>query len=282
MQGKTCLITGASSGIGAETALGLSRLGARVGLVGRDRERTEAAAAGIRAETGGQVDVFVADLSSQAEIRRLAAEVLGLYPRLDVLVNNAGAIFDKRTLTVDGRERTWALDHLAYVQLTLALLDRLKASAPARIVNLSSAAHTRGRIALDDLDAARSFGGMKTYSQAKLGNVLFTYALARRLAGSGVTVNVVHPGVVSSGFAMNTGGALGFLWSLIRPFLISTEDGARTSLHVATATELDGVTGRYFARSRETASSARSHDRDLQERVWAASLQQLGFADGTA
>lgn len=280
MRGKTCLVTGASSGIGFETALGLSRAGARVGIVGRSRERTEAAAARIRAETGDPVNVFVADLSSQAETQRLAGEVLALYPRLDLLVNNAGAIFDRRTVTVDGLERTWALDHLAYMQLTLALLDRLKASAPARIVNLSSAAHTRGRIALDDLNGELGFAGMKAYSQAKLGNLLFTYALARRLEGSGVTVNAVHPGVVASEFAKNLVGPLGFVWGLMRPFLISTEDGAKTSLHVATAAELDGVTGRYFSKSRETASSALSRDRALQETVWEASLRQLGGLEG--
>ncbi|GEP11520.1 SDR family oxidoreductase [Methylobacterium gnaphalii] len=279
MRSRICLVTGASSGIGAETALGLSRAGARVGIVGRNHERVRAAADRIHAETGGKVDVFVADLSAQAEIRRLAAEVLALYPRLDVLVNNAGAIFDTRSLTADGLERTWALDHLAYMQLSLALLERLKASAPARIVNLSSAAHTRGRIALDDLNSERSFGGMKAYSQAKLGNLLFTYALSRRLEGSGVTVNAVHPGVVASGFTKNLNGALGLFWSLIRPFLISTERGARTSLHVATAPGLDRVSGRYFARSRETASSQRSRDCALQEQVWAASLEQLGLAE---
>ncbi|GLS43866.1 SDR family oxidoreductase [Methylobacterium brachythecii] len=282
MRSKSCLVTGASSGIGFETALGLSRAGARVGIVGRSRERTEAAAARIRAAAGGPVDTFVADLSSQAETRRLADEVLALYPRLDLLVNNAGAIFDRRMVTVDGLERTWALDHLAYLQLTLALLDRLKASAPARIVNLSSAAHTRGRIALDDLNGERTFGGMKAYSQAKLGNLLFTYALGRRLEGSGVTVNAVHPGVVASGFAKNLNGPLGVAWGLMRPFLISTADGARTTLHVATAPELERISGRYFAKSRETTSSARSLDEAMQEQVWSVSLKQLSLTDAAA
>ncbi|CAO4153408.1 hypothetical protein LPLAFNJD_LOCUS3936 [Methylorubrum aminovorans] len=277
LDGRTALVTGASSGIGVETALGLARLGARVGLVGRDRARTERAAAHLRRETSGAADVFLADLSSQAEIRRLAGEVRAHYPSLEILVNNAGAIFSERHVTVDGIERTWALDHLAYVLLTHELRAPLEAAPRARIVNLASAAHTRGQIDFDDLGGERRYSAMKAYAQAKLGNVLFTHALARRLAGSPVTVNAVHPGVVASEFAKNTRGALGFAWSLIRPFLISTEAGARTSLHVATAPELDGVSGRYFAKCRETAASARSWDEALQERVWTLSRQQVGI-----
>jgi NAD(P)-dependent dehydrogenase (short-subunit alcohol dehydrogenase family) len=275
--GKVCLVTGATSGIGYETALGLARAGARVGLVGRGTAKVERAIREIRALVpGAALDAFVADLSAQAEIRRLAAEILARYPRLDVLVNNAGAIFDQRETTVDGIERTWALDHLGYVLLTLELLDRLKASAPARIVNVASAAHTRGRIDFDDLEGAGRYGAIKAYAQAKLGNVLFTAALARRLAGSGVTVNALHPGVINTGFARNTGGLLGFGWSLIRPFLRKPEDGAATSLHVATAPDLAGVSGRYFARSRPTPPSAYSQDREVQERVWDISLRQVG------
>lgn len=278
LDGRTALVTGASSGIGAETALGLARLGARVGLVGRDPRRTEAAAARLRRETGGAAEVFVADLSSQAEIRRLAGAVRARYPSLDILVNNAGAIFSERSLTVDGIERTWALDHLAYVLLTHELHGAL---APgARIVNLASAAHTRGKIDFDDLGGERRYSAMKAYAQAKLGNVLFTSALARRLAGSGITVNAVHPGVVASDFAKNTSGVLGFAWGLIRPFLISPEDGAKTSLHVATASELEGVSGRYFAKCRETPSSALSRDESLQERVWTLSRRQVGIEAG--
>ncbi|MFF8798986.1 MULTISPECIES: SDR family oxidoreductase [unclassified Methylobacterium] len=278
LDGRTALVTGASSGIGAETALGLARLGARVGLVGRDPRRTEAAAARIRRETGGAAEVFVADLASQAEIRRLAGAVRARYPSLDILVNNAGAIFSERSLTVDGIERTWALDHLAYVLLTHELYGAL---APgARIVNLASAAHTRGKIDFDDLGGERRYSAMKAYAQAKLGNVLFTSALARHLSGSGITVNAVHPGVVASNFAKNTSGVLGFAWGLIRPFLISPQDGAKTSLHVATAPELEGVSGRYFAKCRETPSSALSRDEALQERVWTLSRRQVGIEAG--
>jgi NAD(P)-dependent dehydrogenase (short-subunit alcohol dehydrogenase family) len=283
LNGRTCLVTGATSGIGYETALGLAKAGARVGIVGRDAGKVSASARAISAAVpGGAVDTFVADLSSQTEIRRLAGEVRAAYPRLDVLVNNAGAIFDRRLVTVDGLERTWALDHLGYVLLTLELLDLLKASgrpgAASRIVNVASAAHTRGRIAFDDLQAERSYGPMRAYAQAKLGNVLFTYALARRLAGTPVTVNALHPGVIDTGFAKNTGGAFGFAWNLIRPFLTKPAEGATTTLHVATAPAVEGVSGRYFARSRETGSSRDSRDERVQERTWALSLQQVGHA----
>ncbi|WP_375465960.1 SDR family NAD(P)-dependent oxidoreductase [uncultured Methylobacterium sp.] len=283
MGGKTCLVTGATSGIGYETALGLARAGARVGIVGRDAGKVRACADAIRAAAPGvTIDGFVADLAAQAEIRRLADEIRALYPRLDVLVNNAGAIFDRRETTIDGFERTWALDHLGYVLLTLELLDLLKASgrpgAGARIVNVASAAHTRGRIAFDDLQGEHSYGALRAYSQAKLGNVLFTYALARRLAGSTVTVNALHPGVIDTGFAKNTGGLFGTAWGLIRPFLTKPADGAATSLHLATAPSVEGVSGRYFARSRETSSSAYSRDEAVQERTFALSLAQVGHA----
>lgn len=278
MQGRTCLVTGATSGIGYETALGLAKAGARVGIVGRDRARTEAAAERIRQETGAAIDVFLADLSAQSEVRRLGKDVIARFSRLDVLVNNAGGIFSERAVSADGIERTWALDHLAYVLLTHDLLDLLKTSAPARIVNVASAGHTRGRIDFDDPNGERSYGAMKSYCQAKLANVLFTYALARRLEGTGVTVNAVHPGVVASNFGTGKSGVFGLIWTLLRPFMIAPAVGARTSLHVASAPELKGVTGRYFARSREASSSEASRDAALQERVWDLSLRQVGLA----
>ena len=283
MRGKTCLVTGATSGIGYETALGLSRSGARVGLVGRDAVRTQRSAASIReAVPDAAVDVFVADLSSQAQVRRLAEDVRSAYDRLDLLVNNAGAIFDKSGKTVDGIERTWALDHLAYMLLTLELLDLVRASAPARIVNVSSMAHMRGRIDFDDIDGARSYSALKAYSQAKLGNVLFTAALARRLAGTGVTVNSLHPGVVASGFAGGTGGWFGLGWKLIRPFLIAPSDGAATSLYLATSPDVENTSGSYFAKGKAVPASAAGRDEALQERVWALSLRQVGLPSSAA
>ncbi|MBP2496749.1 retinol dehydrogenase-12 [Methylobacterium sp. PvP062] len=284
MRGTVCLVTGATGGIGYETALGLARLGARVAIVGRDPGKLQACADRIRAAVpGAAVEPHRADLSAQAEIRRLAGALRSAYPRLDVLVNNAGAIFDRRTLTVDGIERTWALDHLGYVLLTLELLDTLKESAATggkpRIVNVASAAHYRGHIDFDDVEGARRYRAMGAYAQAKLGNVLFTYALARRLRGSGITVNAVHPGVVNTGFAKNTGGLLGAAWALMRPFLITPEKGARTSLRVASDPGLDGVTGRYFSHGRPKVSSAESRDEAVQERLWALSLRQVGRSD---
>jgi len=281
MRGRVCLVTGATGGIGYETALGLARRGARVGLVGRDANKLAGCADRIRAAAPeARVDTYRADLSSQAEIRRLAGEVRAACPQLHVLVNNAGAIFDRRETTVDGIERTWALDHLGYVLLTLELLDTMAATAGSggkpRIVNVASAAHYRGHIDFADLGGVKSFGPMRAYSQAKLGNVLFTYALARRLAGRGITVNCLHPGVVDTGFAKNTGGLFGMAWNLVRPFLINPEKGARTSLHVATAPELDGVTGRYFSHAKPKTSSSESRDEAVQERLWRLSLDQVG------
>lgn len=280
MRGKVCLVTGATSGIGYETALGLARMGAKVALAGRDPAKLAGCADTIRAAVpGAQVRTHAADLSSQAEIRELAAEIRG-EPRLDVLVNNAGAIFDRREVTVDGIERTWALDHLGYVLLTLELRDTLKASAAAgfepRIVNVASAAHFRGHIDFDDIEGARRYGAMRAYSQAKLGNVLFSYALARRLKDDGITVNALHPGVINTGFARNTGGVFGVAWNLVRPFLSSPDKGAATSLRVASAPDLDGVTGRYFSDGEPKTSSPESRDEAVQERVWEISLAQLG------
>lgn len=282
MRDRVCLVTGVTNGIGYETALGLARMGARVVLVSRDAGKLDVCAGRIRAAVpGAQVATHTADLSSQAAIRSLAAEIR-TGPRLDVLVNNAGAIFDRRETTVDGIERTWALDHLGYVLLTLELLETLKASAAAgaspRIVNVASAAHLRGHIDFDDIEGARRYGAMRAYSQAKLGNVLFSYALARRLKDSGITVNALHPGVINTGFAKNTGGLFGMGWGLIRPFLTAPDKGAATSLHVASAPDLAGVTGRYFSRSKPVTSSRESRDEAVQERLWALSLAQVGHA----
>ncbi|PIU04138.1 MULTISPECIES: SDR family oxidoreductase [unclassified Methylobacterium] len=279
MAGKTVLVTGATSGIGYETALGLAGAGACVGLVGRDGGRTERAASDIRAAVpGAQTETFVADLSSQGETRRLASQVRERFARLDVLVNNAGAIFDRRAETVDGIERTWALDHLGYVLLTLELLDLLKASAPARIVNVASAAHARGRIDFDDIDCRKGYQPFAVYCRAKLGNVLFTRALARRLAGSGVTVNALHPGVIDSGFARGNRSLFGLFWWLARPLLKSPAQGAATPLFLATSPEVEGASGGYYSRSARIEPSAQARDEALQERVWAMSLAQLGYA----
>ncbi len=275
MQGKTCLVTGATLGIGKETALGLARKGAQVVIVGRDEARTRETAAWIAKESGNaRIDFLVADLSSQAEVRHLAAEFKGKYARLDVLLNNAGAIFTRRETTIDGYERTWALNHLAEFLLTSLLLEMLQASAPARIVNVASAAHTSGKIDFDNLQGEEKYSGIGAYSQSKLANILFTYALARRLSGKGVTANCLHPGVVATGFGHNTPGLVNTLLSLARPFLITPEKGAMTSIYLASSPEVADVSGKYFAKCKPIASSKLSYDEALQEKLWAVSEKQ--------
>jgi NAD(P)-dependent dehydrogenase (short-subunit alcohol dehydrogenase family) len=282
MLGRTALVTGASGGIGRATAGGLSALGARVGIVGRDKDRTERAADEVRRSTGGEVDIFVADMAAQADVRRLATEVLATYPRLDVLVNNVGGYWAHRHVTVDGLEHTFALNHLAPFLLTELLLDRLRGSAPARVVTVSSGAQSMGRIDLDDLQGAVKYDGQKAYNQSKLANVLFTYELARRLEGSGVTANVLHPGVVRTAFGQEDGRRwMSLLLPLVRPFLKSPEQGAATSVHVASAPELVDVTGTYFANKRPKKSSPRSYDEQTARRLWDVSAQLVGLDSTT-
>jgi len=277
MNDKICLITGATSGIGKETAIGLARLGARVAIVGRDAERTRATADWIKQTTGSeQVAFLVGDLSSQVEVRRLAREFKDQHARLDVLVNNAGAIFTSRETTVDGFERTWAVNHLAYVLFTHELLDLLRASGPARIVNVASTMHTGGVIEFDNLQGERRYGGVAAYSRSKLANVLFTYALARRLAVTGVTANCLHPGGVATGFGHNRPSVISMVLRLAKPFLLTAEQGAATSIHLASSPDVEGVSGGYFAKCKAVRSSPASYDEALQERLWALSLQQIG------
>jgi retinol dehydrogenase 14 len=278
MAGRTVLVTGASSGIGRATAIGLAGMGARLAITGRDRERTEAAAREIRAAGGGQVDVFVADMSSQAEVRRMADEVLGGLPRIDVLVNNVGGYWDTRHVTADGLERTFALNHLAPFLLTSLLLDRLRQSAPARVVTVSSGAHTMGRIDFDDLGGERSYSGMRAYSQSKLANVLFTYELARRLGSGGVTANALHPGVVRTGFGAEDSGLIqGLFTPLMRPFMKSPAQGAATPVYLASSPEVDGVTGCYFAGGKRKRSSKRTYDEAVAARLWQVSADLVAL-----
>ena len=277
MDGRVCLVTGASSGIGRETALALARMGATVVMHGRDPKRSEQAAEAVReASPRGDVDLILADLSSQAEVRRLAAEVLDRHDALHVLVNNAGAIRTRREVTVDGLEQTFALNHLAYFLLTDLLLDRLRASAPARIVNVSSTAHARAKLNFDDLQNERRFS-IGVYGQSKLANVLFTYELAHRLAGSEVTANCLHPGVVGTRFGLGNSGPKGWAaWlanRIVKPVALSPAKGARTSIYLATSAEVEGVSGRYFAKSKAIASSQASYEEDSARRLWDASDQ---------
>jgi retinol dehydrogenase-14 len=253
-------------------------MGAHLAITGRDRERTEGTAREIRAGGGGQVAVFVADLSSHLELRRLAAEVLQTYPRLDVLVNNVGGYWNTRHVTPDGLEHTFALNHLAPFLLTNLLLDRLKQSAPARVVTVASNAQALGRIDFDDLQGERSYSGSKAYNQSKLANVLFTYELARRLQSSAVTANALHPGVVRTSFgAEDPRGVQRLIIPFARPFMKPPAQGAATSIHLASAPDLEPVTGRYFVNSKPKRSSKRSYDEAAAARLWQVSADLVGL-----
>ena len=279
MAGKAVLITGGTSGIGKATALGLAALGARVAITGRDLRRVEVAAVDVREETGNpDVDAFGGDLSSQAEVRRLAAEVLDAYRRLDVLVNNAGGFWATRSVTTDGLEHTFAVNHLAGFLLTDLLLDRLKASAPARVVTVSSGAHSAGKIDFEDLQGEHRYSGQKAYSQSKLANVMFTYELARRLEGTGVTATVLHPGVVSTGFAAEDPSLLfRVVLPLGRRFMKTPKQGAMTSIYLASSAEVEGATGVYFANGRRRTSNKASYDADAAARLWEVSADLVGL-----
>jgi NAD(P)-dependent dehydrogenase (short-subunit alcohol dehydrogenase family) len=268
LEGRTVLVTGATNGIGRVTARELARAGARVLLVARDASRGAAAAREIREVSERDPDVLVADLSSRAEVLGLAREVRDRTARLDLLVNNAGAIFAGREVSAEGVEMTFALNHLAYFLLTLELLDLLQAAPGARIVNVSSSAHERARIDWDDLQGERAYSGWKAYGQSKLANVLFTRELARRLGGRDVAVNAVHPGAVATGWGRNLPGILGKVIALGAPLLRSPEKGARTTLHVATSPRLRGVTGKYFSDCRERTPSKAARDDAAALRLW--------------
>jgi retinol dehydrogenase 14 len=256
----------------------LGALGGHIAITGRDRRRTEDAAREIRSAGGGQVDAFVADLSSQSEVRRLAAEVAQRHPHLDVLINNVGGFWNTRHLTADGLERTFALNHLAPFLLTALLLDRLQQSDAARVVTVSSNAHVRGQIDFDDLQKERAYSGSAAYGQSKLANVLFSYELARRLRGTSVTANVLHPGLVSTAFGgEDPGRAQQLLVPLLRPFMKSPRHGAATSIHLASDRDLQHVTGRYFAKCAAKRSSKGSYDESVAVRLWQASADLVGL-----
>ena len=270
MDGKTCLITGGSDGIGYAAARELARTGATVIVAGRNPDKTAAAAARIIEDTGNHsVRYLLADLSSQAEVRRLAAQVNEALPRLDVLINNAGAVFLSRRRSVDGIEMTFALNHLGPFLLTTLLLDLLRSSSPARIVNVSSGAHFSARdFRLEDLPNLESSGGYRAYARSKLCNILFTYELARRLEGSGLTVNALHPRLVRTNIARNNGLLGRVVNLLIGAGGVNATKGARTMIHLATSPDVEGLTGRYYVDSRAVPSSALSYDAGLAAGLW--------------
>jgi retinol dehydrogenase 14 len=284
MTGKTVLVTGGTGGIGRATAIRLAAMGARVGITGRDIGRTQRAAAEVASEAGGgSVDAFAADLSTRAGVRRLANEVLETYPRLDVLVNNAGGFWSHRHVTADGFEHTFALNHLGPFLLTNLLLDRLMASAPARIVTVSSGAQSMGKIDFDDLMGERKYSGQTAYNQSKLANVMFTYELARRLAGTGVTATALHPGMTNTAFsAEDPSRAFAPLVTIMRPFMKKPERGADTPVYLASAPEAEGVTGQYFANQAPKRSNKLSYDTAAATRLWAMSEKLVGLTAAAA
>jgi len=282
MAGKVVLITGGTGGIGKATAIGLATIGFRVGITGRDLARAEQAAADIRAASGSRaVDAFAADMTSQAEVRGLAAAVLDAYPRLHVLINNVGGFWAHRHLTADGVEHTFALNYLAPFLLTNLLLDRLKASAPARVVSVSSGVQATGRIEFEDLQGARHYSGQRAYNQSKLAVVMFTNELARRLEGRGVTANSLHPGMVRTNFgAEDQAGWFKVMGHAVLPLLKTPEEGAQTSIFLASSPDVEGETGKFFADREPKTANKIAYDTDMAARLWQVSADLVGMDIG--
>jgi NAD(P)-dependent dehydrogenase (short-subunit alcohol dehydrogenase family) len=278
MRGKVVVITGGTSGIGAVAAVALARMGARIILVARDESRAEATLARLRDSAPGVAHcAHFADLLRLNEMRRVVAEIAEHEPRVDVLINNAGALFASRRLTEDGLERTFALNHMAYFVMTVRLRERLSASAPARIINTASAAHQEAKLDFDDLQSAKSFGARKAYGQSKLCNILFTRELARRLHGTGVTANCLHPGFVATRFGDQSGGLISPLIRLAKFFAISPADGAETMVYLASSPDVAKVTGQYFYRSVPITPSSWAQDDRSALLLWQRSAALAGL-----
>jgi NAD(P)-dependent dehydrogenase (short-subunit alcohol dehydrogenase family) len=282
MKGKTIVATGATSGIGEAAVLALARLGARVVFVARDEARAQATMRKLEAKAPGLGHrMRLADLSSIAETRKVGAAIAMSEPRVDVLINNAGALFSSRRVTPEGLELTLALNHMAYFVLTLALRDTLVASAPARIVSTSSTAHERASLDFADLQSTRGYRGFKAYGRSKLANILFTRELGRRLAGTGVTANCLHPGVVATRFGESSGGFAGLLIPVLRPFFISPEKGADTIVYLASSPEVANRTGAYFVKRKIAEPSRAAQDAVAAKRLWEASEALAGAESQT-
>lgn len=280
LRGRTCLVTGATSGIGRASALALADMGAKLFLLCRDPARAETLRQEIADEIGRRdVAILLADLSSQRDIRRAAAEFLATGEPLHILLNNAGVVYTERVETVDGIETTFAVNHLAYFLLTSLLLDRIVASAPARIVNVASDAHRLGgALDFDDLGASRRYSGAGVYGRSKLANLYFTRELARRLEGTGVTVNAVHPGAVRTGLGQNNDAPiLKLLTGLVRPLLRSPEKGAETSIWLCSSPDVAGVSGGYFAKRKLRVPHRLANDETASRRLWDASAKLTGL-----
>ena len=278
MKGKTVVATGATSGIGEAAVLALAAMGARIVFVARDEGRAKSTMRKLQAKAPGlEHRVHLADLSSMAEARGVGAAIVASEPRIDALINNAGAMFSERRVTPEGLELTFALNHMAYFVLTEALRERLVASAPARIVSTASTAHQGASLDFDDLQSAKGYSGFKAYGRSKLANILFTRELARRLAGTGVTANCLHPGVVATRFGDSSGGWVSRLMPFVRPFFLAPEKGADTIVYLASSPEVEKTSGEYFVKRKITEPSAAARDDAAAKRLWEASekLAQL-------
>jgi len=272
------MVTGANSGIGKATAAGLAEMGATVILVCRNREKGEAALSETKEKSGNNsLDLMLADMSSMQSVRQLASEFRRKYDRLHVLVNNAGLFMIRRKTTGDGLETTFEVDYLSHFLLTGLLIDLLKAGAPSRLVEVSSIAHYNGHIDFDDLQGEKGYGGWKAYSQAKLAQVLFTYELARRLKGTGVTANCLHPGAVATNIWSKPLGRAGFIAKITRLFMMGPEGGAETPIYLASSPDVEGVSGKYFTKKKEKESSKESNDEQVARRLWRVSEELTGL-----
>jgi NAD(P)-dependent dehydrogenase (short-subunit alcohol dehydrogenase family) len=288
MKGKICIITGSNSGIGKETAIGLAKMGATIVMVVRDQERGEKARTEIVKQTGNNsVDLMICDLSSMSSIRHFTEGFKKKYDRLDVLINNAGAVFNKRELTPEGFERTLAVNYLGPFLLTHELMGLLKSSAPSRIINVSSGLAKDGKVDLDDLQSEKNYPRTKAYSRrhapvydnAKLMVMMFTYELARRLKGSGVTVNVLMPGFTATNLGKSSGSLTSsIMFKMVRPMQQSAKKGAETSVYLASSNEVKDITGKCFAKKKETKTCPASYDEELQKRLWSKTESMLGLA----
>lgn len=279
MRGKLCMVTGATSGIGRVTAQVLAQAGAEVVVVGRNREKSEATVDRIKQQTGNPaVEYMLADLSSQTAIRQLAETFKRQHERLDVLVNNAGAFFLWRQESVDGIEMTFALNHLGYFLLTHLLLDMLKVSAPARVINVSSGSHRGEKINFNHFQGKRMYSGFRAYGESKLANILFTYELARRVEGTGVTVNAIHPGFVATNIGTNNGWIVRAIRPLMDLFAMSVEEGADTINYLAISKDVEEITGKYFIKRKAVSSSSISYDESLARRLWQVSMELIGLS----
>ena len=283
MSGKTVIITGGNSGIGKATGLALARAGARVVITARDAHRGASAVSDIKKASGSNtVELCLFDLADLRSVQAGAVELLERCPRIDVLINNAGLVLSERTETVDGYEATFAINHLGPFLLTNLLLGRLEESAPSRIVNVASTAHNFARkgMAFDDLMAEKSYGAMETYGRSKLANILFTDELARRLDGTGVTANSLHPGSVATGYGRDgdTSGLFALGIKLWAPFSLTPEKGAATSVYLASSSDVEGVSGRYFAKCRPKTPSGHARDAEAARRLWEVSAALVDAA----